>query len=144
MRLGLSMETVDGGAVRLEKIHATALLDAAGLAPGRLVAATSRFEKLAAALPDDGEVQEGYATALAHSPNPEWPKILAVWRVVLTRSQPQSPRWYRAKLGVATALAELGQKDRAAEMVQMLQVLHPELGGSELAGAFEGVLQRCQ
>jgi hypothetical protein len=68
---------------------------------------------------------------------------LAKWRQIEKRSPPQSARWYEAKYAVAELHYELGNRQQAAKMIQFLKLLHPDLGGAEMAGKFEALLRRC-
>ena len=68
---------------------------------------------------------------------------LKKYREIARRSPPQTPAWFSAKHGQAAAQLKLGNATKAAQMVRMLQVLHPELGGTELRKRFEKLLAEC-
>jgi len=124
----------------LEATYARALAQA-----GRIEEALAAYERLAAARPDDGEIQESYARLLlSRTDEASLRKALTKWRELEKRSPEDSPRWYRAKYSVAWIHYELGNKQQAAKMIELLKLLHPELGGDEMARRFETLLQSCQ
>ena len=59
------------------------------------------------------------------------------------RSKAGSERWFRAKLGLALSHERLGNPQRAAQIVRLTQVLHPELGGPALKAQFDALVRRC-
>jgi tetratricopeptide (TPR) repeat protein len=98
---------------------------------------------LATRYPDDGAIQEAHARALANSEPPEaWRRALEQFRAIEKRSPEGSARWFRAKYGIASMHLRLGDAAKAAKMVRLLKVLHPELGGPELRPQFEELLRR--
>ena len=66
------------------------------------------------------------------------------WRSVVGLVPAESEAWYRAKLGIARGLIHLGQPKRAAEMIRVLQALHPELGGPESRREFLDLLHQAE
>ncbi|MCA9149449.1 MAG: hypothetical protein KDA92_09130 [Planctomycetales bacterium] len=55
-----------------------------------------------------------------------------------------TPKWYQAKLGIARTLLNSGQRERAAESIQLLATLHPDLGGEPWHGEFQRILEKAQ
>jgi len=99
---------------------------------------------LAEAHPNDGRVQRRYAELLLQQPDDESLQMaLKKYREIVRRSPPQTNAWFSAKYGQATAHLKLGNVTKAAQMVRMMQVLHPELGGTELRKRFEKLLAEC-
>jgi len=86
---------------------------------------------------------EGLASTLPRESESQREAALAAWRNVLAGSRPQSPRWYRGKYAVANLLTDSGHAARAAEMIDLLTVLHPEMGGSEMKRQFASLRKRC-
>jgi hypothetical protein len=132
----------------LERIRAQALADT-----GRSEEALQAYQTLAEAHPRDGAIQEAYARLLltridrASSETARKQSIetaLKKWRELETKSPPQSHRWFVAKYWVAQLHFELGNKQQAAKIVTLLQLLYPELGGPELKPQFEELLRRCR
>ena len=136
-KLGLSLSPPRQ--VMLEKTHAAALLDG-----GEIQLAKRKYAELREKLPDDGEVFEGWARMFAMTSPPDWNASLQAWRDVLARSRPATPRWFRAKLAIATALNKLGKSQRAAELIDMLAILHPEMGGGKVKEQFVRLREQCQ
>jgi tetratricopeptide (TPR) repeat protein len=123
-----------------ELISAQALV-----ADGQASTALKKLEQLSREYPDDGEVQRRYAMLL--SMIEERPSQLAArtaWRNVLRRTPPDTPAWYEAKLALAQAQFALGEKQEAAQMIEVLQTLQPELGGPAIKAKFLNLLKRCR
>jgi predicted Zn-dependent protease len=124
----------------LDRVEAAALT-----ASGRGSQAVALYERLARQRPDDAQVQTEYAELLVASDDRQsLAAALAQWRAVLRRSRPQSPGWFDAKYGVAMAHYRLGQKDEAAQIIQLLLAVHQELGGMQQKRRFLDLLERCQ
>ena len=103
------------------------------------------YRRVVDRLPDDGRVQESYASLLLDSGGPQrLAEARERWRQVLRRSRPQSTRWFRAKYAQAMANERLGDKQQAVKIVKLLQVIHPELGGPEMKAKFDALLKRCR
>jgi thioredoxin-like negative regulator of GroEL len=109
------------------------------MASGKSQEAERLYKSLIAANKNDGAAHEGYAKLLAASA--QWEKSIAAYRHLAAHSQTATDRWFRAKLGIANGLAKSGQTNRAAEVVRLLEVLHPELGGAELREKFKSLLR---
>jgi predicted Zn-dependent protease len=125
---------------RLDKIEAQALADA-----GRTDEALAAYRRLAAAHPDDGNIQEAYAQLLLGRPDREsLETALRKWREVQQKSEPASQRWFRAKYSVAWLHYRLGNKPQAARIITLMKLLHPELGGAEMKARFDELLRQCQ
>lgn len=124
----------------LQRIRAQALADT-----GQTAAALEAYRSLSTAYPLDGEVQESYAALLsAKGDLASRQAALEQWRGIEKKSPPGSPRWFRAKYAVALTHFELGNKQQAAQVIELLRLLHPELGGPEMKARFEGLLERCR
>lgn len=120
------------------------LTTAARATSGDVAGAVAMYQELLDKYPRDGDVIESFAKVLQTSGTPEHLRnSLEMWRQIERGSEAGSPRWYRAKLGLATAHEALGEKDQAAKIIQVTQALHPDLGGAELKQEFEAVLARC-
>ena len=114
-------------------------------AAGRRAEALARFRQLIQRLPDEGDLLESYAQLLsAGNDRTSAEKALAQWRELLRRSRPQSPRWYRAKYGVALAHHQLGRPAEAAQMIRLLQQLYPVMGDTGLEQKFQDLLAKCR
>ncbi|MHC4177451.1 MAG: hypothetical protein ACYSWU_08090, partial [Planctomycetota bacterium] len=132
----------------LERIRAQALADG-----GWTGEALQAYEALAKAHPRDGAIQEAYAklllTRVDDAPTEAARKesittALEKWRELEQKSPPRSRRWFLAKYWVARLHFEQGNKTRAAKIITLLQLLHPELGGPEMKPQFEELLKRCR
>jgi hypothetical protein len=106
--------------------------------------AVAAFAELARAQPDDADIQLAYAEALLGADDAEsWRQALDQWRVVGSRSQPQSELWYRGKYSVAQALFQLGEKEEAARRIRYLQSVPPGLEKTAWKSKFLDLLRRC-
>ena len=120
-------------------MHARALADA-----GETAEALAAYGKLAKAFPRDGTIQEEYVELLLTQSATRWLKLaLAKARALEKKSPPQGPRWFRAKYAVALAHYRLGNKEQAAKIITLVELLHPELGGPELKAQFVALRARC-
>ncbi len=101
----------------------------------RINDARAEFEALAKEFPNAANVQIGYAECLSAAQDNA--AALTQWRKVAQNSKEFSSQWYRAKYEVASLLVKTGQKDKAVEMVKLLKLLRPDLGGEEWSEKFE-------
>jgi outer membrane protein assembly factor BamD (BamD/ComL family) len=110
------------------------------LAAGRTAEATAAFKSLTAEAPNDPEILEAYAQAMLDAPDAAGRNVaLEKYRELEKRSRPGSPRWFRAKYGLALAHLRLGNRARAAQIVKLTELLHPELGGTEMKAKFDAL-----
>ena len=124
----------------LRRIHAQALADA-----GHADEALRAFRALAAEYPRDARIQEGHARLLlGQKDRASLETALDKWRQIERNCRQGTDRWYRAKHAVALVHYRLGNKQRAARIITQLEVLHPELGGREMAARFRELLAKCQ
>ena len=126
---------------------------AAKAAAGHHQAAHDAYQKLSQNFPNDGAIQEDQAMFLVSSAQllvsseeqEKWLKqARAKWHSIERRSKPASARWFRAKYFQALANERLGNKRQAAKIIKLLQVLHPQLGGTKMQEQFLALLKRCQ
>ncbi|MDA7978864.1 MAG: hypothetical protein MPJ50_08865 [Pirellulales bacterium] len=121
------------------------LLAAATAAAGNLAYAIAHYEQLHEQYPRNGDILEAYAQTLLDAGSTEkLPDALGLWRKIERGSKAGSPRWFRAKYGLAATHEGLGNKDQAAKIILVTQALHPELGNPELKQQFEALLKRCK
>ena len=103
------------------------------------------YERLVKAHPNDGELRTAYAQLLLDgTTKASWTKSLVQWRAIEKHSKRGSARWFLAKFSQAHAYEKLGQIDKAAKIVKLTQVLHPNLGGPALKSRFLALLARCE
>ncbi len=100
--------------------------------------AVELFKALAKEFPNAEDVQIGFAEALTAANADQ--DALDQWRKVAQNVKQYSPQWYRAKYEVASLLVKTGQKDKAVEMIRLLKLLRPDLGGAEWSEKFENLL----
>ncbi len=123
-----------------QRIHAKALVEA-----GRDEEALAAYRALSAAYPRDGVIQEAYAQLLlGRDDRQSLETALAKWRELEKKSRSGSPRWFRAKYSIVWLHYRLGNKQQAAKIITLLQLLHPELGGPEMKARFVELLARCR
>lgn len=124
----------------LQRLHAGALADA-----GRVDEALTAYAALAQAHPRDAAIQEAYARLLAAKPDAaSCERALSEWRGVEAKAKPGSDLWFRAKYAVAELHYRLGRPEQAAEMITLLELLRPELGGPAMKSQFLRLRDRCQ
>lgn len=124
-----------------ERAAADMLAAQAATALGEFDRARGILEPLVAARPRDGDVQEAWAELLlAAGGERPGEDALAAWRRVEQGSRPGSPRWFRAKYALAVWHLRRGDPRRAAEIVRLTELLHPDLGGAAMRARFEALL----
>ena len=125
---------------RVERLHAQALADA-----GRANDAIAAYAELAELYPDDGDIQEAYAALLAEQSDARSQQLaLARWRTIEKRTPSDTERWYRAKYAIAELHLRQGRVEQAAKMIDLLELLHPELGGPAMKPRFQSLRARCR
>ena len=125
---------------RLERVRAECLVSTS-----KPDEALGLYRQLAEKHPQDGEIQEGYASLLtARSDKPSLEKGLEQWRRVAAKSQPRTPRWWRAKYGIAQTQFNLGDKPGAAKLIRYLAEVPPGLEGCDLKDQFLALLRRTE
>lgn len=123
----------------------TSILAESLAAAGREAEALARYRRLASQHPNNGEIQEAYATLLARRDDrTSLEEALEVWRTVEQKSREGTPRWYRAKLAVADLHRRLGRPEQALKIISLLEVVHPDLGGPKLAEQFRQLRRLCR
>ncbi|MBN2217831.1 MAG: hypothetical protein JW719_10705, partial [Pirellulales bacterium] len=133
-------ELAPGERIAFARAHAAALA-----ASGRRDEALQRYAPLVRAQPDDAKLGEAYAQLLAAGADRRSREAALVeWRRLESRSKPGSPRWFRAKYAIAELHLALGRPDRARKMIELLVLLHPDLGGPAMKARFEQLLACCQ
>jgi hypothetical protein len=124
-----------------ERAAADMLAARGATALGEFDRARGILTPLVAARPRDGDVQEAWAELLlAAGGERPGDDALAAWRRVEQGSRPGSPRWFRAKYALAVWHLRRGDRRRAAEIVRLTELLHPDLGGAAMRARFEALL----
>ena len=109
------------------------------VAAGRQVEAATELRQLAADSPRNGRIQEALALALCEAKDPA---ALAAWQNIEAKSRSGSDRWLRAKLHEALIYEGQGERQRAAQTVNVVKTLYPEMGGPDLKKQLLEVLKR--
>jgi tetratricopeptide (TPR) repeat protein len=124
----------------LQRLRAAALVDS-----GRIGEALREYEFLAKTYPRDAEIQEAFARLLASRNDAASSKqALERYRAIERRSPRGSPRWFRAKYAVAELQLRLGNREKAAKIITLLELLYPELGGPEMKEKFRELRRRTK
>jgi hypothetical protein len=110
-------------------------------ASGRKEEGIGELKKLAEANPREGRIQESLALALWDAGDPQ---ALAAWQNVERKSRSGNERWLRAKLYEALIYERTGDRQHAAQAVNVVKNLYPEMGGTVLKQQFLDVLKRCE
>ncbi|MCO6454427.1 MAG: hypothetical protein J5I93_03845, partial [Pirellulaceae bacterium] len=125
--------------LRLKKFAAQALVRT-----GDRAQAARHWQDLVQAQPRDGQMQEAYAQFLLDgSQTADWRQAAERWRIVASGSEKQSPRWWRAKYGLALALFKLGERQQAAERIEYLLLTTPP-DSPQLKRQFDQLLAQCR
>lgn len=107
--------------------------------------ATATYTKLAKLYPNSARIQLRYAELVSTGRDRKSRELaLAQWRSIARKSKPQSPNWFRAKLGIAQTQFDMGEHSKAQQIIELLAALHPEMGGDKLKQAFMTLLQRSK
>jgi TolA-binding protein len=118
---------------RCELWHALALWRC-----GKTDAAASCFAALIKQYPQDTDVVAAYAQMLSGSQaSQSWRQALSLWRQVEGESKPGTAQWFCAKYELARLHHLLGNDRQAARIIRLTELLHPDLGGSEMKGRFD-------
>ncbi|MCA9271356.1 MAG: hypothetical protein KDA41_22890, partial [Planctomycetales bacterium] len=132
--------TAAGDRTTLELIEAEAFVSI-----GESARAVELLHRLADAHADRADIQEAYAQLLLESSNRDsLSSALDAWRNLQRRARPQTELWYRAKYGAALAHYRLGERQQAAQMIELLATVQPELGGPESKQRFLTLLEACR
>ncbi|HBO43331.1 MAG TPA: hypothetical protein DD670_05240 [Planctomycetaceae bacterium] len=111
---------------------------------GRTADALGQYAELVQLRPDDGELGEAYAGLLAaQNDRAALDSALAQWREIERRSKSGTARWFRAKYAVAELNLRLGRPDKAEQILRLVALLHPEMGGPTMKPRFEQLLRQC-
>jgi hypothetical protein len=114
-------------------------------AAGRRDEALALYQKLVAAHPDSGPIQEGYAELLLEGDDKDsLTAALAQWRIIAKRAKPQSDLWRKAKYSVALAQFKLGDKAGAATLLRYVLHTPPGLAGTAWEEKFAALLKQCE
>jgi tetratricopeptide (TPR) repeat protein len=81
--------------------------------------------------PQEGALQEIKAEVLNQLGEPFRDQAIAQWRLLASRSQPRTDRWFKAKYWVIQLTLEQGDRKRATQLLQYLKTVPP--GWSEAA-----------
>jgi len=96
-------------------------------------------------LPADGDLQEACARLLSEATGAEaLAAARARWRQVEQGSPAASPRWFRARYARAQLYLRAGDRTRCAKLIELTQVLHPEMGGPAMKKQFLELLAQCR
>ncbi len=109
----------------------------------RFQPATEVLAPLSKAAPSRGDIQLLYARALAELPDQK-SAALDQWRRVSAKVKDQTEEWFESKYQVARLLLELGQKEKAAELLRFLQAVPPGWSKSPLNSKFDELFAKCK
>jgi tetratricopeptide (TPR) repeat protein len=89
--------------------------------------ALATYARLAREHPDDGELQESYATLLAHGQSEATlATALTEWQQVEQHSRRGGPRWRRARRARIELLERLDRRDEAEKLRRLTRLLYPD------------------
>lgn len=111
---------------------------------GSLAQAIDAYRGLSQEQPNDPKIQVAFARLLLRSPEKnDITMALEHWRMLASRTKPGSDLWFESKWGIAKAHLEMGEPDRAVQIISVVTALHPELGGTARRQQFEELLRLC-
>jgi tetratricopeptide (TPR) repeat protein len=93
-----------------------------------------RLQQLRKLYPRDARIAE--LLGLCYLQTERYQSALSVWRALIEGSKEGTRLWFRAKLNLVTSLRRSGQPDQAREVLELVEVLYPELGGPALRQQF--------
>ena len=99
-----------------------------------IVLAIDRLQQLRKKYPRDARIAE--LLGLCYSQTQRYQSATLIWRSIIVGTKEGSPLWFRAKLNLVSSLRRAGQSEQAREVLQLVEVLHPELGGPPLRQQF--------
>ncbi len=107
-------------------------------------AALQTYSELAEELPNRGDIQEAMVLLLTRKGDAASLESALIRLRELARHSPEgSPRWFRVKYLTAWCLARLNRTRQAAELIAVLEALHPDLGGTETRERFLQLKRQC-
>jgi hypothetical protein len=100
---------------------------AALAATGNRAAALSHYAALSVQQPENGDLQEQYATLLQNSDSAaELRQSLDRWQAVESRSRRGGPRWRRARSARIELLSRLGEVAEGEKLLRLTRLLYPD------------------
>ena len=121
--------------LRFERCQMMALINA-----GQSTKAVELAKRLSEQFPKDVEKQRELAEQLEPLSDPDALALVKqCWRRVEALSKPGSQEWLAARLAVLRTCLRLEQFDEARKLLQVTEVLYPDLGGESLRPQFESV-----
>lgn len=102
--------------------------------------ANQRLQELRTAHPRDALVLEVLAVSYARLGKPG--AAVEIWRELVRGLPERTPSWFRAKLELVRSLRADGKFAQAREALQLLEAVHPDLGGPVLAKEFQAEHER--
>ncbi|MBN2292735.1 MAG: bacterial transcriptional activator domain-containing protein [Pirellulales bacterium] len=157
---GLVLQMVDALRPRLEKLtpaqqRQVDIVAARAMAESaRVDEALSLYRRLLAAKPEDIEVHEALARLLARRQDRgSLEAALREWRLIekglkkrlaKNESKPDRAAWFATKLEIARLHVRLDNRKQADKMIEVLSILHPDLGGPAMKRQFEKVRAECR
>lgn len=104
--------------------------------------AMNQLSELRRANPKDARLLEILALCLMQDRRYE--AAVSQWRTLLAGIRKESMMWYRARLNLIVCLRRAGQREEAKQILDLMRVLHPGLGGPLLKPRFEAEAERLK
>lgn len=122
----------------------TRLRGAALFAAGKQREAIEVFTEFAKQNSANAEIQVEYGDMLlASQDRADWQRGLDQWRLIASRTQPRTARWFQAKYAIAQAHYQLGDKHQAEKLIRYLQATE-NMSKSGLEKEFAELLRRVE
>jgi tetratricopeptide (TPR) repeat protein len=136
-RLLKDAEKLDGD----QALQAEVYLALAYVHAGDAFRADEIFAKLRDRVPGNPRVLEAQAECFMQLGR--YAQAREMWRQNLAMLREASPAWFRAKYKLALACALSGDSQQAIKIIQVTELLHPDLGGTELKSKMLELKAKC-
>jgi tetratricopeptide (TPR) repeat protein len=127
---------------REQSIQAEIYLALAYVNAGQAARADELFAKLHDRAGNDPRVLQAQAECLMQLGR--YAQARDLWRQVAGYFRENTPAWYYAKYNLALACYLSSDVTQALRIIQVTELLHPDLGGPEMKGKFEELKVKCR
>jgi tetratricopeptide (TPR) repeat protein len=127
---------------REQSLQAQILLAMAYANAGQAARADELFAKLRDRAGNDPRLLQAQAECLMQLGR--YAQARETWRQALSRLREGTPAWYHAKYNLALACYHSAEIAQAVKIIQVTELLHPDLGGPDMKAKFEQLKAKCR
>lgn len=114
-------------------------------ATGQTTKAVALYEQLVAKMPRTQKYVMRLAALLEECDNEEhWKKAVTLWKDRVRREKQGTEAWLQARYHLANASFQLNRPDEARKIVQVTQLLYPNIGSQELQNRYHELAKKLQ